>query len=105
MLFLAFELNSEPVKYTILALTAPLWIPFIRALWKTLDDSLREEGGLLGEAPTEEALRELEREHGRVGESMLSEPLGSDDVLPLGANRPRPARTSGTSMGRRRGFR
>ena len=67
-------LNSEPVKYAILALTSPLWIPFFKALWNTLDDGLREEGGLLGHPPTEDQLLELERERGPAAATLISVP-------------------------------
>lgn len=71
---LAIALNSEPVKYAILALTAPLWIPFFKALWHTLNDGLREEGGLFGHPPTEEQLRELETKFGPAASSLISVP-------------------------------
>jgi hypothetical protein len=105
MLYLALELNSEPVKYAILALTAPLWIPFIKALWTTLDDSLRDEGGLMGEAPTREKLREMEEKHGHVAESMLSDPIGFSDATPIGTPPASAPRATGTSMAQSRGFR
>ena len=71
---LAIALNSEPVKYAIVALSAPLWIPFFKALWHTLNDGLREEGGLLGRAPTEEQLREIERKLGPAASTLVSIP-------------------------------
>jgi hypothetical protein len=74
MLPLAIALNSEPVKYGILALTAPMWIPFFKALWHTLNDGLREEGGLLGRPPTAEQLVELERRFGPASASLISVP-------------------------------
>ena len=73
-LFLALELNSEPVKYAIVALAAPLWIPFTKALWHTLNDGLREEGGLLGQPPTEEQLAELEQRFGPAAASLINVP-------------------------------
>jgi hypothetical protein len=71
---LAIALNSEPVKYMILALTAPLWIPFFKALWHTLNDGLREEGGLLGRPPTAEQLLEMEQKFGPAAATLISVP-------------------------------
>jgi hypothetical protein len=85
--FLAVSFNSEPVKYAIVALAAPLWIPFARALWHTLNDSLREEGGLLGRPPTEEELAELEKRFGPASASLISVPKE-------GAVRPRDPRAT-----------
>src|SRR5688572_31178664 len=83
--FLALELNSEPVKYAIVALAAPLWIPFAKALWHTLNDGLREEGGLLGQPPTEEQLVEMEKLYGPAAASLINVPKE-------GAMRPQEAR-------------
>ncbi|HVS10075.1 MAG TPA: hypothetical protein VMS76_09390 [Planctomycetota bacterium] len=70
---LAITLNSEPVKYAIILLTAPFWLPFVKALWRELNDSLREEGGLLGQAPTPKELAEMNRELGAHESSLVSE--------------------------------
>ena len=70
---LAIQLNSEPVKYAIIILTAPFWLPFAKALWRELNDSLRDEGGLLGRAPTEQELAEMNREFGVHESALVSE--------------------------------
>jgi hypothetical protein len=67
-----FNLNSEPVKYTLLALTAPVWLPFAKALWREINDALRDEGGLLGATPTAAELAQIERERGRFHSGMVS---------------------------------
>jgi hypothetical protein len=91
-ILLALGLNSEPVKYAIVALAAPLWIPFAKALWHTLNDGLREEGGLLGRPPTEEQLAELERRFGPASSSLISVPKE-------GAVRPRDPRAGRRAAG------
>jgi hypothetical protein len=105
-LFLAIQLNSEPVKYAIVALAAPLWIPFMRALWHTLNDGLREEGGLLGQPPTEEQLIELEKRFGPAGAALISVPKDHHGRRPRagrgGGVQPAPARPQ---SGAPRGFR
>ena len=91
MLPLAIALNSEPVKYAIIACTAPLWIPFFKALWHTLNDGLREEGGLLGRPPNAEQLAALEKLHGPASASLISVPREG----PIGASGP----TKGSARG------
>jgi hypothetical protein len=66
------HLNSEPVKYAILLLTAPAWLPFLQALWRALNDALREEGGIMGQTPTETELAMLEREREREVSPLVS---------------------------------
>lgn len=66
------HLNSEPVKYALLLLTLPFWLPFAKALWTAFNDSLRDEGGLLGTAPTPEELAAIERQRGRFQSAMRS---------------------------------
>lgn len=66
------HLNTEPVKYAIIALSAPVWLPFARALWREFNDSLRDEGGVFGHAPTAAELAAIERERGRFHTSLLN---------------------------------
>ena len=46
------NLNSEFVKLGILAVLSPFWWPFLRELWKEMNDALSEEGGILGRPPS-----------------------------------------------------
>lgn len=73
MIDLPFSLNSEPVKYVVIALSAPIWMPFARALWKELNDSLRPEGGILGLAPSEKELEALNKSEGLHDTPLISE--------------------------------
>jgi len=109
MIHLASGLNTEPVKYAILVLATPLWWPFAKSLWKSLNDALREEGGLLGRTPTEEQLREMQA-NDPLSDSMMSEerntPFSAAKLV--GSSQPRAGGGSGpgrgSSMGRRGGF-
>jgi hypothetical protein len=62
--WLKAQLNTEWVKYTILLLASPIWWPFVKALWRALNDALRDEGGVFGHAPTAAEMQSLEREYG-----------------------------------------
>ena len=115
MLHLASGLNTEAVKYGIVVLLTPLWLPFIKALWKSLNAALREEGGLLGAPPTEEELREL-RHSDPLADAMISEErfvpfsahrLDGDKAgggPQMGGGSKSRAGSGGTNIGRNRGF-
>ena len=62
--WLKTSLNQEWVKYTILILASPLWWPFVKALWRAVNDALRDEGGIFGHERTEAELAALDRELG-----------------------------------------
>lgn len=96
---LALALNSEPVKYAIILLTAPFWLPFAKALWRELNDSLRDEGGILGRAPTPLELAEMNRELGVHEDSLVSERWED-----LGQPRSSASRARGAQRDRPRGF-
>jgi len=66
---------KEILKYLIVIFSAPLWIPFIRALGQELKLSMREEGGFLGKTPNKEKLEEIRREIAREESPLVDEPL------------------------------
>jgi len=63
------------LKYLILALTAPIWMPFLKALWEELEHALRDQGGLFGNEPTAEQLIEIQREMAMEEDRVVNEPL------------------------------
>ena len=68
-----FQLNTEPIKYAVIVLSMPFWLPFFRALLREFNDALRDEGGLLGRAPTPRELKKLNAALGKFESPMLSE--------------------------------
>ncbi|MCC6408166.1 MAG: hypothetical protein IT453_13470 [Planctomycetes bacterium] len=70
---LPFGLNSEPVKYTLVVLSAPFWWPFVKAMWEELNESLAEEGGLFGEEPDATELARMRGDYTRET-PMVSDP-------------------------------
>ncbi|MFM7299341.1 MAG: hypothetical protein ACKO4Q_19215 [Planctomycetota bacterium] len=104
-----FNLNSEPVKYALIALTAPFWWPFVRAMWKELNDSLRDEGGILGQQLSRAELERMNKAQGRRESPLVSETWDEHergDAAPAKGSR-RGARASAApqSSPRPRGFR
>jgi hypothetical protein len=67
------HLNTDAVKYTLVALSSPFWLPFCKALLKEFNDALRDEGGLLGRAPTKAELVVLNKTLGKFDSPMQSE--------------------------------
>jgi hypothetical protein len=108
MIHLASGLNTEPVKYAILILATPLWWPFAKSLWKSLNDALREEGGLLGRAPTEEELREMQAEDPHADAMVSEERFSPFSARKLTGAKPQSGEGAptgrGSSMGRPGGF-
>lgn len=94
------DLNTEAFKYTLLALTSPLWWPFVRELWRELNDILAEEGGLFGRKPTDKELAELRRERAAREAALVNEVRESAKG---GRGRRRDLRAFGTSTLRRAG--
>ncbi len=58
-ILLKLQLNTPTFKYVLILLMAPLWLPFLRELWRELNRMLEEEGGLLGRTPSERELQEI----------------------------------------------
>ncbi len=56
------------IKYTLLLLATPIWLPFIKELWVEFNMAMREDGGLFGQAPTP-------RERQRISDQLAQEPL------------------------------
>lgn len=59
-------------KLLVVAVLAPAWVPVVKALWKEINDSLVEQGGIFGDTPdkTEAELLALRRR--ASGESLQS---------------------------------
>lgn len=112
---LEFNVNLPIVKYAILVLAAPVWWPFVKALWKEFNDILVEEGGLLGRTPDEDELREIRRRKARRESALVRELRDAEAYEPrrrpemdgragFGPPRPGAASTAGGGGVRRRGF-
>lgn len=65
------------VKYLLLFLSAPLWLPFAKALWGEFLKDMRPDGGLVGPIPTPVQRKEIERRISREFPSQVHEPKPS----------------------------
>ena len=68
------EINKEFIRWALLIGAAPVWLPFLRLLWKDFNDALREEGGLFGAQPTPRELEKIRREKEAEPDTLVSEP-------------------------------
>lgn len=89
------SLNTDLFKYALLALTAPLWWPFLKALYAEMNEALREEGGLLGNPPSESELAKIRREPPNSPSPLVNQEHGSEQAVqgPRGGAAPTPARS------------
>ncbi|MFT7670745.1 MAG: hypothetical protein ACI8X5_003456 [Planctomycetota bacterium] len=67
--------QSKLMKATLLLVTSPAWVPFLRALWKEANESMADEGGLLGRDPTAKELEEIREKMRKRPDPMVHEPL------------------------------
>ncbi len=44
-------INKDLIRWALLIGAAPIWIPYLRILWRDFNHALRDEGGLIGIAP------------------------------------------------------
>jgi hypothetical protein len=59
-------------KLLVIAILAPAWVPIIHALWREVNESLVEEGGVLGGTPTRGEAELLAQQRRESGESLVS---------------------------------
>ena len=102
MAFLALSINSDLFRYGLLIVTAPLWVPFLKALWEECNDSLREEGGLFGFELTPAQLERINREKGAFQSPLVHEPWDAPES-PVTPSRARARASAPQPL--RRGFR
>jgi hypothetical protein len=69
------ELNKEILRWVLMIGAMPIWLPFIVTLWNDFNDALREEGGLLGDAPSPRELEIIRREKAQKPDLLVNEPI------------------------------
>ena len=45
-------INKDILRWVLLLAAMPIWLPFLRMLWKDFNRALEDEGGVFGKAPT-----------------------------------------------------
>jgi hypothetical protein len=68
-------MNQEILRYVLVLVLLPLWIPFLKALWGELLRAMRPEGGLFGPLPRKDQREQIEREMEGEESPVVDEPL------------------------------
>lgn len=92
--------NATIVKYLLLALTAPIWLPVLKALWVEVDRMLLEDGGVFGRPPSAKEVEELRAERAGRPDPLVNEPLARESAPRAGG-----AAAAAGGAPRRTGFR
>lgn len=94
------------VKYLLLILSAPLWLPFAKALWGEFLKDMRPDGGLVGPIPSPVERQEIERRISREFPSQVHEPKPSyrrGAAAAIARHQEREAAKAGEAKGRSTG--
>lgn len=103
------EINKDLIRWTLLIGASPIWLPFLRALWRDFNHALRDEGGLIGTPPRGPDAERLRAEKRYDKDRLTSEPiLGPKDRITRRMKTPAPSgrrKSSPGSAPRAAGFR
>jgi len=104
-MFLALITLEFLAKLLVVAIFTPMWLPIVKELWNEVNESLIEDGGLLGKDVDQEEVQRVLRDRSRSGASLVSERTDG-----LGTRRPaagggrRDAKGGKAPAPKRRGF-
>ena len=73
------ELDLELLRWILLIGAAPIWWPFLRTVWRDIDEALAEEGGIFGRTPSARELEEIRRRKAEQPDPLHSEPWARPD--------------------------
>jgi len=68
------DLNKDILRWVLLIAATPLWLPFLRILWRDFNRALEEEGGIFGRPPPPQEIERIRREKLTDAETLVSEP-------------------------------
>lgn len=99
-------IDKDILRWVLLIGATPLWLPFLRALWRDFNHALREDGGLMGSPPGPLELERMQAEKSQYPDPLRSEPRilpGQRRTTRMRSPRSEPA-PSARSVSRRPGF-
>jgi hypothetical protein len=100
--------TKDIVRYLIVILAAPIWVPFVLTLWRDFNAALRREGGLLGRSPSALELQRMDAQGEPEISRLVSEPIVRPEdqrKSKLGVRRARKAPVASPVANKPRGFR
>jgi hypothetical protein len=68
------DINKDILRWVLLLAATPIWLPFLKMLWKDFNRALEEEGGVLGKPPTAQEAERIRQEKLSDPEILVSEP-------------------------------
>ncbi len=68
------EYNEQILRWLLIFGAAPIWFPFLKALWDDFNSTLAEEGGLFGETPSLGERERIQKEKAKQPDVLVSEP-------------------------------
>lgn len=69
------DINKDLLRWVLLIGATPIWLPFIRILWRDFNHALRDEGGLIGVPPRGKEAERLRAEKALDRDRLTSEPI------------------------------
>jgi hypothetical protein len=66
-------INKDILRWVLLLAAMPIWLPFLRILWRDFNRALEEEGGIFGRTPSARDVERIRLEKLREPESLVSE--------------------------------
>jgi hypothetical protein len=93
-------------KLLIIAVFTPMWLPIVKELWNEVNESLVDEGGVLGKDADEQEAQRVLRERAREGASLVSDPVAGPGSGRRSSARPQAGGRRGRARPapKRRGF-
>ncbi|MDF1800034.1 MAG: hypothetical protein P1V81_12725 [Planctomycetota bacterium] len=88
-------------KLLIIAVFMPMWLPIVKELWAEVNESLIDEGGVLGKELDQSEIERVKSERRRRGASLISE---TEDGRRAGGEGRGGRARSNSQKARRRGF-
>ena len=98
--------NVTAIKILLIMLSAPIWIPFAKELWREFNLAMREDGGLFGPMPHPRKRREIQAEIEQEPPAQIHIPKGHLGIRrrPVAPPKGRPQPGPQTGQGKKRRF-
>ncbi len=89
------QLDTELLRWILFVAAAPVWWPFLRTVWRDIDEALAEEGGVFGREPGPRDLQRIQERKAGKPDPLHSEPWARPDAPSASGGFPRRARRGG----------
>jgi len=80
------EFNTEILRWFLLLASAPIWLPFLKALLDDFNSTLAEDGGIFGRTPSRAERERILSEKAKQPDVLISEPWTRRGERPANSN-------------------